>query len=80
MTSSATDTQTIGIGKLVVGMAAFVALGIPLVAYIWETINRLLAGHFEARRVLMTLPAIILLAIVFVMLTRMLNRWQGEHR
>lgn len=75
MAQPAADSQTLGTGKLILGIAAFVALGIPLVAYIWETVNRVLSGHFETRRVLLTLPAILLLLGVFRLLSRTLTRW-----
>ena len=67
-------------GKLVITIAAFVALGIPLIAFIWETANRGFAGHFEAKRVLLTLPAILLLLGLFTLLARTLTAWEGERK
>ena len=46
-------------GKLVLLLAAFVAFGIPLVAYLWESLNQLLAGHVTPRRLLLSLPLLV---------------------
>jgi len=67
-------------GKLIVAIAAFVTLGIPLVAYVWETINRTLSGHFEAGRVPFTLLALALLFGVFKLASVTLTRLEGERK
>jgi hypothetical protein len=45
-----------GPGRLLVTLAAFVVLGIPLVAYLWESLNQLLAGRVHTPRVLLSVP------------------------
>jgi hypothetical protein len=67
-------------GKLVITMAAFVALGIPLIAYVWETINRALSGHFEVGRAPLSLLALALLFGLFKLASVTLTRWEGERK
>jgi len=45
--------------RVVILLSVFVALGIPLVAYLWETLNQLLAGHLDPRRVLVSVPLLV---------------------
>ena len=66
--------------KLIIAIAAFVVLGIPLVAYVWETINRALSGHFEAGRVPLSLLALALLVGVFKLASVTLTRWEGDRK
>lgn len=74
------DSNTEEMGKLAIAIAAFVVLGIPLLAYVWETFNRLFSGHLDTQRALITLPAILLLIALLVVLARTLNRLEGERR
>lgn len=66
--------------QLLLPMTAYVVIGTPLVAYIWETLNLLVAGRAETVRLILTLPAAALLAGVFVLLTRTIARWEGERK
>jgi hypothetical protein len=68
------------VSQLLLPMTAYIIIGTPLVAYIWETLNLLVAGKAEAIRLLITLPAVALLAGVFVLLTRTISRWEGERK
>lgn len=43
-------------GRLLLVLALLVVLGIPLVAYLWETGNQLLAGHVNGRRLSISAP------------------------
>ena len=36
----------------------FVLLGVPMVAYLWETLNQLLALRLDPRRLLISLPVL----------------------
>jgi hypothetical protein len=55
---------------------AFVLAGTPLVAYLWEALNRLMAGHFEGRQVAIALVSTILLAALLRLLARSLWQWE----
>lgn len=66
--------------QLLLPMALFVIIGTPLVAYIWETLNLLVAGHVDLVRLAIALPATALLAGVLVLLSRSISRWEGARR
>lgn len=68
-----------GVGSLLATMALFVVLGIPLVGYLWETLNQLLAGHVGATRLLASVPVALLLALVLSFLSRRLKTWEARH-
>ena len=61
-------------------MALFVIVGTPLLAYVWETLNLLVAGRADAGRLLITLPIAALLAGVLWLLARTISRWEGERK
>lgn len=51
-----------GAGPVVLLLAGLVVLGIPLVAYLWESVNQLLAARVTMRRLLFSLPLLAALA------------------
>ena len=59
-----------GTGRLVGAILLLVLLGVPFVAYLWETLNRLLSGIVEPVRLLIALPV----AVVFLLLLRYIAR------
>lgn len=63
-----------GVGGLLGRMALFVALGIPLVAYLWETLNQVLAAHLDPVRLLVTVPVVLLLGALLVWVARAVRR------
>lgn len=50
-------------GKVFLLMALIVLIGVPMVGYVWETINQLLALEFDAVRVGITIPVLVVLWI-----------------
>jgi uncharacterized Tic20 family protein len=60
--------------KLFGWIALFVALGAPLVAWLWETLNGLLAGHFDALRVAISVPVLAVLYVLLILLARFVQR------
>lgn len=70
------ESHSLPLGRVVGTLALFALLGIPLVAYIWETLNRLMGGYFDATRVLLTIPAIAALLGVLMWLAHTLQRWE----
>jgi hypothetical protein len=59
----------------VTGLIAFyVVLGAALIAYLWETLNELLAGHADGRRLLLSLPALLLFGLLLYRLARAVQR------
>jgi len=61
-------------GSVFLTLAATVLLGVPLLAYVWETLNRLFAGHFEGARLAVTVPVALALVGVLVLAGRTLTR------
>jgi hypothetical protein len=48
--------RKVAASRVMVLLAALVAAGIPLVAYLWETLNQTLAGHIQPHRLGLSLP------------------------
>lgn len=63
------------VGVLWLTMALFVLACAPMVAYLWETLNELLALHVNVSRVLISVPVLLLLAGVLWLLGRTIQRW-----
>jgi len=57
---------------MAIRMGLVVLLGVPVVAYLWETLNQLLALHVNPTRLLISLP----LLVIFVVWLR----WWGGRR
>ena len=55
----------------------FVLLGGPLVAFLWETLNQVLAGRFETLMLLGFLPAAILFWILLRSMARAVESWHA---
>ena len=65
-------------GRLMAGIGLIVLVGIPLGAYIWETLNELLAGHVDTPRLLWLVPALVLGILLLRFMSRQVQRWEGE--
>jgi hypothetical protein len=63
--------------RLVAGIGLFVLLGTPLVAYLWDTLNRLFAGIVEPVRLLIAIPAAILFYLLLRAMARAVQAWQS---
>jgi fructose-specific phosphotransferase system IIC component len=66
------------IGRLVLPLIVFAVLGMPLVAWVWEEINRLLSGHVEGRPIVLGIVAAAVLAALLFWLARTVERWSAE--
>jgi hypothetical protein len=58
-------------------IALFVLLGFPLLAYLWETLNRLLAGHLEPLMLLGFVPAALLFWLLLRLMGRAVESWHS---
>lgn len=67
-------------GKLIGGMLIFVILGAPLVWFLWEVLNGLLAGRFDGLSLLLAVPAGVLFAGLLVLVSRTVQRWESSGR
>ncbi|HEX6534608.1 MAG TPA: hypothetical protein VF041_08420 [Gemmatimonadaceae bacterium] len=71
-------SSTLSLPRLIVGIAAFVLLGFPLVGYLWDTLNQLMAGDVRPMRLAISLPLLLVLAGVLAWLARVVRRWEAE--
>jgi hypothetical protein len=72
---------TPGASALVPFILLFALVGLPLVAYLWETVNELLSGFVSGTRLLVSLPLLAILVGLLVVLARRVRRLdprQGE--
>jgi hypothetical protein len=60
-------------GKSLGVMALYVIIGIPMVAYIWDVLNELLALEFPTGRVLIAIPVAVLLVFYLRFVSRRLR-------
>lgn len=60
--------------KLVLLLVITAIAGVPLVAFLWETLNVLLAGHVDARRLAASAPVLVLFIALLALLGRLLGR------
>lgn len=63
---------------LVARIALSVFLGIPLLGFVWEALNELLAGEWRPSHLLLGLPAGLLLVLLWRFLASAVSRW--DHR
>lgn len=65
-------------GKIILMMALSVLIGLPMVAYLWETINELLALHADPVRIGISVPLLAILVGFLVVVGRRINAWHAE--
>lgn len=62
--------------RLLFSMAVYVLVGIPLVAYLWETLNHLLALHPDPTELLIAVPVLLAFSGLLWLLARRIDWWQ----
>jgi len=62
----------------VVGIALFILLGTPLVAFLWDTLNLLFAGIVRPWRLVGLLPAGILFYLLLRVMGRTVQSWDED--
>lgn len=64
------------LSAVILRVAVLSLLGIPLLAYIWETLNKVVAGDFSSVRLVVAIPVL----LAFLLLLRVLARevWRIE--
>jgi hypothetical protein len=60
------------IARLFVFLAIALVIGAPLVAYIWDAVNRIVAGEY--RRLVVALPLLVVFIAFLVVFGRQLQR------
>jgi hypothetical protein len=76
-TPAATERRP-SLGAFVLRIGLYVVLGAPLVGFLWQTVNEVLALHFDPVQLLLSVPAAALLGVLLVLLNRSITRWLGE--
>ena len=71
---SMADRDDSSIGRIMLVILVFAALGTPMFLYLWETLNGLLNGHLDGTRLLVSLPVLALFAGLLALLRRVLAR------
>lgn len=66
------------VGKLIGLMAIFVLIGVPMVAFLWELLNDLLALEVRPLQLAIAVPVLLLFAGLLVVLARRVRRWDAE--
>ncbi len=61
--------------RAVIQMGIVVLLGMPVVAYLWETLNQLLSLHVNLTRLLISLPLLVVFVVWLRWLARQAQRW-----
>lgn len=64
-------------GKLIGLMALFVAVGTPLVWYLWSTANEVLGGQFDGARVLWAVPVLFAFLLLLFLLMKAVRGWDA---
>ncbi|BBM69881.1 hypothetical protein RmaAA213_17270 [Rhodothermus marinus] len=70
-----TEISKPSVGGMMVRMGLVVLLGVPVVAYLWETLNQLLALHVNPTRLLISLPLLVVFVVWLRWLGRQTQRW-----
>jgi len=69
-----TEKASPGMGSLIVTITVFALIGTPLVAFLWETLNRVMAGWFDPVRIAISIPVGVLLFVLLKYLARQTQR------
>lgn len=65
-------------GRLTAEILLLILAGTPLVAYLWETLNRLLAGVVQPARLLISLPILLAFLGLLHLMSRVIPGWERE--
>lgn len=69
------------VGKFFANFLLCLVVAIPLVGYLWETLNQLLSLKFDGQRLLISLPVLAALLLVLFLFSRVcLNHFSNTHR
>lgn len=73
-------TSNSGFGRLFILIVGAVIVCVPLVSYLWETVNRLLSGHVEPGRLAISVPILLLFLGCLALIGRAVQRLDAELR
>lgn len=69
--------QEAGLFALILAILGLVLVGGVMVAYLWETMNQLMAGHVDWVRVLISLPVLAVFLLLLRVIARRVEGWHG---
>jgi len=69
--------HSLSTGALMTRIGLFVLIGTPLVAFLWQALNHLLAGRIVPLELLLFLPALLLLYILLRFMARAIESWDS---
>ncbi len=61
--------------RLIVTIAVFVVIGLPMVGYLWETLNGVLALRSSWQQVGIAIPVLAVFLVLLFLLARTIERW-----
>lgn len=64
--------------KLMLAILFLVLVGSLFVAYLWETLNRLMAGFVEPVRLAISIPVLVVFAFLLRAIARIVEGWHGQ--
>lgn len=68
--------QALRARRLILPITLFVVAGVPLVAYVWDSLNLFFAGRFEVMRLILATGALAVLVALLMVLARVVTRWE----
>ncbi|MGE5729893.1 MAG: hypothetical protein ACM34L_14905 [Gemmatimonas sp.] len=72
------NSQSTSGGKIFGMLLLAMLIGFPMVAYLWETLNTLMAGEVHRERLLISLPVLLVFALYLRLLARLLHRLEAR--
>ena len=67
-------------GRLVAFIAVFAVIGIPIVAFLWETLNHILALQTSPRELAMGAGALVIFLVLLAVLAKQVRRLAPSSR
>lgn len=77
--SDAGQRRPASVSRIVATLLVYGIVAIPLGGYTWEVVSELIAGHVEARQVLIGVPVFLALLIVLRLAARAFLKLDARH-
>lgn len=63
--------------KLAGILLVLTAIGFPMIGYLWETLNEVMAGEFDARRIVISVPILLVFAAFVWVVAKWTSRFHA---
>ena len=67
----------LGVGGLIASMFLLVAVGAPMVYYLWTVVNEIMAGVWDWSQIVIGVPVLVVFLAYLVFVVRRIYRWEG---